>query len=160
MFNSLGVVVDGGLVYRRGFGGEGTLLGPLAGAEAGVTEGTSRHTLTRVLTVAAAFTKKHDAMAYVAAGNGAVHQFKLTSAGQIRRVQADVVKFNVLARAAAHEAERADSQPGPFTAEDRAREAARRARLLEDGNAAGTGDYPPGDRNAPGYKPERRYPPP
>ena len=52
MFTSLGVIVDGGLVYRRGFGGKGTVLRPLAGAEAGVTDGTSRHTLTRVLTVA------------------------------------------------------------------------------------------------------------
>jgi hypothetical protein len=111
-----------------------------------------------VLTIAGALTKKYDAMAYVATGNGAVHQVKLTAAGQIRRAQADAVKFNALARAVVHEAGRADAQPDPFTAEDRAREAARRAGLLKDGNPAGTGDYPPGDRDAPGYKPERRYP--
>jgi hypothetical protein len=81
MVTMLGVVVDGGMVYRRGFGGKGPVLGPLAGAEAGVTEGTSRHTLTRVLTVAGAFTKKVDAVAYVVAGNGAVHQIKLATAG-------------------------------------------------------------------------------
>jgi hypothetical protein len=157
MVTSLGVVVDGGMVYLAlAFGGKGTVLGPLAGAEAGVTDGTSRHTLTRVLMVAGAFTKKHDAVAYVVAGNGATHQVKLSTAGQIRRAQADAVKFNALARAAVHEAQQAAARPGPFTAEDRAREAARRAgELLEE-----TGDYPPGDRDAPGYKPERRYPRP
>jgi hypothetical protein len=161
MFRSLGVIVDDGVVYRAlGFGGKGTVLGPLAGAEAGVTEGTSRHTLTRVLTVAGALTRKYDATAYVAAGNGVVHQVKLTTAGQIRRAQADAVRFNALARAASHEAERADARPGPFTAEDRAREKARRAAAFMGGESAETGDYPPGDRDAPGYKPDRRYPKP
>jgi len=157
MVSSLGVVIEGSMVYRaRALGGKGTILGPLAGAEAGVTDGTSRHTLTRVLTVAGAFTKKHDAMAYVVAGNGAMHQVKLANAGQIRRAQADAVKFNALARAAAYDATQAADRPGPFTAADHAREAARRA----GEPAAETGDYPPGDRDAPGYKPERRYPQP
>jgi hypothetical protein len=125
-----------------------------------VTEGTSRHTLTRVLTIAGALTKKYDATAYVAAGNGVVHQVKLASAGQIRRAQADAVRFNALARAADREAERADAQPGPFTGEDRAREAVRRAGAFTGGESGETGDYPPGDRDAPGYKPGRRWPKP
>jgi hypothetical protein len=160
MVTLLGVVVDGGLVYLRRFGGQGTVLGPLAGAEAGVTESTSRHTLTRVLTVAGAFTKKYDATAYVIAGNGAVHQVKLTTAGQIQRAQADVVQFNALARAANYEAKQAAARPGPFTAEDHAREAARRAGYFAGETLTENGDYPPGDRDAPGYKPKRRYPKP
>jgi hypothetical protein len=156
----LGLVIDGGQVYLRGSGGKGTILGPLAGAEAGVTEGTSRHTLTRVLTVAGAFTKKYDAMAYVVTSNGATHQVKLTTAGQIRRAQADAVKFNALARAAAHEAEQAAARPGPFTAEDHARETDRRAQERGGEKQAYADDYPPGDRDAPGYKPDRRYPRP
>jgi hypothetical protein len=121
-----------------------------------VTEGTSRHTLTRVLTVAGAFTKKYDALAYVAAGNGAVHQVKLTSAGQIRRAQADAVRFNALVRTAAHEPE----QAGPFTKDDRVREALRHAEEITSGETVWTGDYPAGDRDAAGYKPERRWPKP
>jgi len=157
----LGVIVDGGQIYRMGaLRARGALLGPLAGAEAGVTDGTSRHTLTRVVTVVGVFTKKHNALAYVIAGNGTVHEVKLANAGQIRRAQAEAVRFNALVRAFDREAESSAIQSATFTAEDRAREAARRAGKLAPGPLEWTGDYPPGDRNASGYKPEQRYPRP
>lgn len=71
-----GYAVKDGQVYRYG-----TAVGSFAGSQATVTDGTSRHTLTRVVTVAGAFTKKSNASLLVAFPSGTVHEKKLNSAG-------------------------------------------------------------------------------
>jgi hypothetical protein len=87
-----GIVVDGDLIKRGGI-----TLGPVLGAEAVLTDGTSRHTLTRVVTVVGAATKKTKAAVIVTLPNGRVHQQNIEGAGEIRRAQAWVVRFNAMA---------------------------------------------------------------
>lgn len=87
-----GVVVDGDQVKRGG-----TVLGPLAGSHAELTDGTSRHTLTRVVTVAGALTKKTKGHVTIVTGSGQLHQQKITGAGEVRRAQAWAARFNALA---------------------------------------------------------------
>lgn len=91
-----GVVVDGGSI-RSGR----AVLGPLAGARAEVTDGTSRHTLTRVVTVAGALTKKTSAEVIISTANGGYHQRSVNGAGDVRRAQAWVIRFNAMAATAA-----------------------------------------------------------
>jgi hypothetical protein len=99
ILSSLGVVVDDGQVYKLSpIGTKGKALGPLVGAEAGVTDGTSRRTLTRTMTGVGAFTKQHKAVAYVVTGNGELQERKLDGAGQVRKAQAEAVKFNALVK--------------------------------------------------------------
>jgi hypothetical protein len=91
-----GIVVDGSEVKSGGY-----VVGPLAGATAQVTDGTSRHTLTRVVTVAGALTKKTTAHMVISLANGQVRTHKLNTAGEIRQAQVWAVKFNALAGQAA-----------------------------------------------------------
>ncbi len=90
-----GVVIDGQQVKSQG-----KILGPLAGSAAQVTDGTSRHTLTRVMTVAGALTKKSTAYVVISFPDGLVHTRKLDGASAIRQGQVWAVKFNALAAAA------------------------------------------------------------
>jgi hypothetical protein len=84
-----GVVIDGNLVKSHG-----TTLGPLAGARAEVTDGTSRHTLTRVVTVVGAATKKTKAAVIITTANGGFRQENIQGAAELRRAQAWVIRFN------------------------------------------------------------------
>jgi hypothetical protein len=60
--------VDGSEVKSHG-----RVLGDFAGSHAAISGPTSRHTMTRVVTVAGAFTKKTDAYLAIAFANGSVH---------------------------------------------------------------------------------------
>jgi hypothetical protein len=91
-----GVVVDGDTVKHAGY-----VLGPLATAQAEVTQGTSRHTLTRTVTVVGAATKKTNASVIVTTLGGGYHEEKIEGAAELRRAQAWVVKFNAMAVQAA-----------------------------------------------------------
>jgi hypothetical protein len=96
-FIYLGVAVADDTIYKLGpFGNKTGVLGPLAGATAEVTDGTSRHTLTRLVTVVGALSKKTDAMAFVMTRDGELHQHKLEGAGQVRQAQGQAIKFNAL----------------------------------------------------------------
>lgn len=90
-----GVVVDGNEVKSHG-----RVLGPLSGAHAQVAGVSSRHTLTRVVTVAGALTRKTNATVIVAFPCGTVHQQHLNGAAEVRRAEAWCIKFNALAAAA------------------------------------------------------------
>lgn len=89
-----GIVVDGDLVKSGN-----RIVGPLAGARAEVTDGTSRHTLTRVVTVAGAMTKKTKASVIVSCTNGGFHENKIEGAAVIRRAQSWAIRFNTMAAA-------------------------------------------------------------
>lgn len=89
-----GVVIDGNLVKSHG-----TTLGPLAGARAEVTDGTSRHTLTRVVTVVGAATKRTKAAVIVTTANGGFRQQNIQGASELRRAQAWAIRFNTIAAA-------------------------------------------------------------
>jgi hypothetical protein len=86
-----GVVIDGNVVKSHG-----TTLGPLAGARAEVTDGTSRHTLTRVVTVVGAATKRTRAAVIITTADGGFHQQNIQGASELRRAQAWVIRFNTL----------------------------------------------------------------
>jgi hypothetical protein len=88
------VVVDGNEVKASG-----RILGPLAGAHAEVTDPTSRHTLTRVVTVAGEFTKKTKATMMIVYPDGTCWQRTLDGAAAVRQAQAWVIQFNALAAA-------------------------------------------------------------
>lgn len=90
-----GVVVDGDEVKSGG-----KVLGPLAGAHAEVTGISSRHTLTRVVTVAGALTKRTKATVIVVCPSGGVHEWHLNGAAEVRRAEAWCIRFNALAAAA------------------------------------------------------------
>lgn len=97
-----GVVIDGNLVKSHG-----TTLGPLAGARAEVTDGTSRHTLTRVVTVVGAATKKTKAAVIITTANGGFRQENIQGAAELRRAQAWVIRFNGMVVAEQQKATRA-----------------------------------------------------
>jgi hypothetical protein len=80
-------------------------LGALAGSEASVTDGTSRHTLTRVVTVVGALTKKTNASLLVAFPNGTVREVDLKGAALVRQAQSFAVRYNALASAAGRQRE-------------------------------------------------------
>jgi len=101
-----GVVIDGNLVKSHG-----TTLGPLAGARAEATGGTSRHTLTRVVTVVGAATKRTRAAVIVTTANGGFHQKNIQGASELRRAQAWVIRFNTIAAAEQRHAVRAPGAP-------------------------------------------------
>lgn len=96
-FSTLGVTVTDGNVLKPGTFRH-KLLGPLNGATAEVTDATSRRTLTRVATGVGALTKKTDASAFVIAGDGTLHEVKISGAGMLRRAHAEVIRFNALAK--------------------------------------------------------------
>lgn len=104
-----GIVVDGGTVKTVG-----GVLGPLAGATAIVTDGTSRHTLTRVVTVVGAATKKTKAAVLVTTANGRINQQNIEGAGELRRAQAWVVRFNALAAAEGQQLPQPDTGGGAW----------------------------------------------
>lgn len=104
-----GIVVDGDTVKSGG-----RVLGPLAGATALVTDGTSRHTLTRVVTVVGAATKKTKAAVLVTTANGGINQQNIEGAGELRRAQAWVVRFNAMAAAEGQQLPQADPGGGAW----------------------------------------------
>jgi len=89
-----GIVIDGNLVKSHS-----TVLGPLAGARAEVTDGTSRHTLPRVVTVVGAATKRTKAAVIVTTANGGFHQQNIEGAAELRRAQTWAIRFNTMATA-------------------------------------------------------------
>ncbi len=101
------VVVDGDQVKSGG-----RVIGPLAGARAEITDPTSRHTITRIVTVAGAMTKKTKAVVVVTCANGAYRQSVVDGAASVRRAQAWVIRFNAIAAARPAPAEPA---PAPST---------------------------------------------
>lgn len=101
-----GVVVDGDTVKRAGY-----VLGKLATAHAELTQGTSRHTLTRTVTVVGAATKKVRASVIVTTIEGGYHEEKIESAGELRRAQAWVAKFNAMSATAAAALEQPAQRP-------------------------------------------------
>jgi hypothetical protein len=96
-FVYLGVVVSNEKIYRlSGLGRRTGILGPLAGATAEVTDGTSRRALPRVLTVVGALSKKTSAAAFVVTADGVLARHKLDGAIPVRQAQAETIKFNAL----------------------------------------------------------------
>lgn len=101
-FVYLGVVVADDTIYRlSGLGKRTGILGPLAGATAEVTDGTSRRTLPRVLTVVGALSKKTSAAAFVVTADGELARHKLDGAIPVRQARAQTIKFNALVRRSA-----------------------------------------------------------
>jgi hypothetical protein len=102
-FVYLGVVVADDTIYRlNGLGRQAGILGPLAGATAEVTDGTSRHTLSRVIAVVgSALSKKTSAAAFVVTAGGELARHKLDGVIPVRQAQAQSIKFNALVRRAA-----------------------------------------------------------
>ena len=93
-FRYLGVLVQDGQVYWTALGMK-TVLGPLAGSGCVVTGESSRHTLTRIVTVAGAFTKKSQATAITTAG-GQTHCRTVKTTGQVRAMERECARFNAL----------------------------------------------------------------
>jgi hypothetical protein len=89
-----GVVVDSSVVKSHG-----RVLGDLAGSRAEIGDMTSRHTLTRVVTVAGAFTKKTDAYLTIAFASRNTHQQHIKGAAQVRQASAWVGRYNAMAGA-------------------------------------------------------------
>ena len=102
-FVYLGVVVADDTIYRlSGLGRRARILGPLAGATAEVTDGTSRRTLSRVIAVVgSALSKKTSAAAFVVTADGELARHKLDGVIPVRQAQAQSIKFNALVRRAA-----------------------------------------------------------
>ena len=99
-FVYLGVVVADDTIYRLSCPGrQACILGPLAGATAEVTDGTSRHTLSRLIAVVgSALSKKTSAAAFVVTADGELARHKLDGVIPVRQAQAQSIKFNALAR--------------------------------------------------------------
>jgi hypothetical protein len=101
-FVYLGVVVANDTIFRlSGLGRRTGMLGPLAGATAEVTDGTSCHTLPRVLTVVGALSRKTSAAAFVVTADGELARHKLDGAIPVRQAQAQTIRFNALVRRSA-----------------------------------------------------------
>jgi hypothetical protein len=101
-FVYLGVVVANDTIYRlSGLGKRTGILGPLAGATAEVTDGTSRHALPRVLTAVGALSNKTSAAAFVVTADGELARHKLDGAIPVRHAQAQTISFNALVRRSA-----------------------------------------------------------
>ncbi len=101
-FVYLGVVVANDTIYRLSCLGRRTgMLGPLAGATAEVTDGTSRDAIPGVLSVVGALSKKTSAAAFVVTADGELSRHKLDGAIPVRQAQAQTIKFNALVRRAA-----------------------------------------------------------
>jgi len=110
-YRALGVGVADGVVYKLTTGLKPMVIGPLAGASAEVTDGTSRHTLMRAVTVVGAFSKKTNAVALVILANGQVVQHKVHGAAGLRAAQAEAVMFN--AKAAQAGTVKPEDSPAP-----------------------------------------------
>ena len=101
-FVYLGVVVANDTIYRlSGLGRRTAMLGPLAGATAEVTDGTSRRALPTVLTVVGALSRKTSAAAFVVTANGELARHKLDGAIPVGQAQAQTIRFNALVRRSA-----------------------------------------------------------
>jgi hypothetical protein len=70
------------LTVSTGAGPQPRFLHPLAGSEPILTEGTSRYTLTRTVTIVGAATMKTRAAVIITLANGRVHQQNIGSAGE------------------------------------------------------------------------------
>jgi hypothetical protein len=105
----LGVRIEDGQVSTLPGLMKSRRLGPLKGAHAEVTAGTSRHrigagavagvALVPVAGLLIGLTKKSKATAFVVFADGTVHERKLDGASMISSAQRDVVRFNALAAA-------------------------------------------------------------
>ncbi len=102
-FSALGVTVKGGLVTK------GLKNQPLAGAEAVITEGGRVHRYGAAAATGAmsfgvgaltALSKKSKASAIVTFATGESWEHKLSGNREVRKAQAEAVKFSALARAA------------------------------------------------------------
>jgi len=115
-FHSFGLAALGGQVYRSTYlppreGQLGNPVGPLAGAEAQVTDPTRRHRVGKSLGMAVSglgplalagmATKDTRAQVIVAFGNGHAVSRQLTSRSEISGAQVDAARFNAIAAAAA-----------------------------------------------------------
>ena len=101
-FVYLGVVVADETIYRLSALGRRTgVLGPLAGATAEVTDGTSRRDLPRVLNVVGALSKRTGAAAFVVTADGELARHRLDGAVPVRQALAQIIEFNALARRSA-----------------------------------------------------------
>ncbi len=102
-FVYLGVVVADDTIYRlSGLGRQAGILGPLAGATAEVTDGTSRRSLSRVIAVVgSALSKKTSAAAFVVTADGELARHKLDGVIPVRQARAQTIKFTALVRRAA-----------------------------------------------------------
>jgi hypothetical protein len=110
-FLTLGVKIIGDQVYRTGM--SGGLLGPLAGAQAEISDPTRHRRVAGSLATTAVMapvlgplpllglaSKKSKAIAFVVFPDGTVHERKLDGNLAIRAATSEVVRFNALARAA------------------------------------------------------------
>lgn len=112
-FMTLGVAIEGGQVRKlNAFGVKGAVLGPLAGAQAEISDPT-RHRRVGGPLAATAVTapilgplallgmasKKSKSLAFVVFPDGTVHEKKLDGNMAIRAATREVVQFNALARA-------------------------------------------------------------
>jgi len=101
-FVYLGVVVAANTIYRlSGLGKRTAKLGPLAGATAEVTDGTSRRALPRALTAMGSLSKETSAAAFVVTAGGELARHKLDGAIPVRRARAQTIQFNALVRRSA-----------------------------------------------------------
>jgi hypothetical protein len=113
-FPTLGVIVEGGQVYK-GLFGKGSRLGPLAGAHAELGDPTRHRRVGAAVggTVAlgavlgplpllAALGKKSKSIAFLVFTDGQVHEKKLDGNSQIRSAQSEAVRFNALVAALAN----------------------------------------------------------
>lgn len=102
-FVYLGVVVADGMIYRlSGPGRQAGILGPLAGATAEVTDGTSRRAISRVIAVVGgALSTKTSVAAFVVTADGELARHKLDGVIPVRQAQAQSIRFNALVRRAA-----------------------------------------------------------
>jgi hypothetical protein len=112
-FLQLGVIVEGGYVYKGMFG-KGARLGPLAGAQAELGDPTRHRRVGAAvggtialgavlgpLPLLAGLSKKSKALAFVVFPTGTVHERKLDGNTAIRGAQSEVIRFNALAAAEA-----------------------------------------------------------
>jgi hypothetical protein len=98
-FVYLGVVVADETIYRlSALGRRTSVLGPLAGATAEVTDGTGRRDLPRVLHVVGALSKRTGAAAFVVTADGQLARHRLDGAVPVRQALAQIIEFNALVR--------------------------------------------------------------
>jgi hypothetical protein len=101
-FVYLGVVVADETIYRlSALGRRTSVLGPLAGATAEVTDGTGRRDLPRVLHVVGALSKRTGAAAFVVTADGELARHRLDGVVPVRQAQAQIIEFNALVQRSA-----------------------------------------------------------
>ena len=110
-FPALGVQVRGDAVESYGAPWGASALGPLAGAEARLTDGAQAWSPGRAVFMPVGFTglaTKTKATAFVIFADGTYHETPLNGNAAVRAAQAEAVKLNLLAGAAAGPAPQQD----------------------------------------------------